>query len=109
MLLHTEMAAYMEAHARFLARFSVTGLNAATKYDGDMIATFASAATIVTILSRKNDLLRHDKMAHAAIAISMRPIIGTSAVDRCDAAIIARSSASLNSSFGRSPCHNQMI
>ena|SRR5580693_5224182 len=91
-----------------IATLSVTGLNAATKYDGATKATFARAATIAKMLNRKKERLRHVRIAQAAMVIYSRPTIGSNAAFMCDAAIIARSSAWLKSSFGTRPCHSQI-
>src|SRR5204862_6664003 len=79
-----------------------------TTLGGDVRAACANAAGMATRWSRKPGRLYHDKLAHVTIAISLGPITGTNPVGRCDAAIIARSSAWLSRSFGTRPCHNQM-
>src|SRR6185437_2868990 len=95
------------AESAIIARFRVTGLNAPTRYDGEVIATFMSAATIAKILSKKKDLLCHEAIAQTAMTTSIIPTSGSKLLEMCDATIIARSSLLWNASFGSRPCHSQ--
>src|SRR5450755_1383606 len=52
-----------------IAKFKVTGLNAANKKCGDSTATFTNAASIARILNTKNDAFRQVSMAATATPI----------------------------------------
>ena len=91
-----------------IATFSVTGLNAAKRYDGDCSATLRSAPSISIAFMTKNVRQRQSNKASMPNATSTAPIAGSIPIDTPTALIIAFSSTLGNINFGISPCHNQM-
>src|SRR5579859_5452855 len=99
---------YPTAESRIIPKLSVTGLKAATRYEGDCRLIAIRAPIIKTELRRKNGRHRQRQRVTAAKANSNTPIAASRVCGNPARESMAFSSMLGKSSFGTMPCHSHV-